>query len=79
MNDLTVLILKMLAQWQIRFVETSLEDDLLNTFTRKPEQISDVWLSGLSRIERFAKASGLDSVSRAAWNGGIFLRSAEFQ
>jgi DNA transposition AAA+ family ATPase len=48
--------------------EIILEDDLLEYLHQEAGANIGRMVVGLSRIERFAKASGLDSVSRAAWN-----------
>ncbi len=48
--------------------EINLEDDLLEYLHQEAGANIGRMVVGLSRIERFAKASGLDSVSLAAWN-----------
>lgn len=47
--------------------EVSLEDDLLDHLHQEAAANIGRMVVGLSRIERFAKTSGLTSVSRAAW------------
>lgn len=48
--------------------EVKLEDDLLEHLHQEAGANIGRMVGGLSRIERFAKASGLETVSRAAWN-----------